>query len=143
MGQQPPRLFASEEAAPRRLLLLDGMALLYRAHFALVNSPRMTSQGLCTSAIFGFCQTVLDLMDRERPTHLMVAFDTPEPTHRHEMFADYKAQREAMPEDLAAQIPYIDRWLSAARIRVLRCPGWEADDVLGTLACAAHAGAYL
>jgi DNA polymerase-1 len=116
------------------LVLLDGMALIYRAHFALIRSPRFTSQGKCTSAIFGFCSTLLDLIKREQPTHLAVAFDTAEPTHRHEAFAEYKAQREEMPEELAAQIPDVCRLLEAMRIPILRMPGWEADDVLGTLA---------
>jgi DNA polymerase I len=116
------------------LVLLDGMALIYRAHFALIRSPRVTSQGKCTSAILGFCNTLFDLLNREQPTHLAVAFDTDEPTHRHQVFAEYKAQREAMPEELAAQIPDILRLLEAMHVPVLRIPGWEADDVLGTLA---------
>lgn len=116
------------------LVLLDGMALIYRAHFALIRSPRFTSLGKCTSAIFGFCNTLLDLINREQPTHLAVAFDTDQPTHRHEAFADYKAQREEMPEELAAQIPDVFRLLEAMRIPILRVDGWEADDVLGTLA---------
>ena len=118
----------------RRLFLLDGMALVYRAHFALIRSPRYTSTGLCTSAIFGFCNTLLDVLNRESPTHIGVAFDTPEPTHRHEAFPEYKAQREAMPEDLSAQLPYVFRLLEAFHIPVIRIPGFEADDVLGTLA---------
>jgi DNA polymerase-1 len=123
-----------ENVAEPRLVLIDGMALIYRAHFALIRSPRYTSTGKCTSAVFGFCNTLLDLLGREQPTHLAVAFDTEEPTHRHDMFEHYKAQREEMPEELAAQIPDVIRLLEAMRIPILRYPGWEADDVLGTLA---------
>ncbi|MEZ6116816.1 MAG: DNA polymerase I [Pirellulaceae bacterium] len=118
----------------KRLFLLDGMALIYRAHFGLIRSPRYTSSGLCTSAVFGFANTLLDLLDREQPSHIGVAFDTAEPTHRHEEFADYKAQREAMPEDLSQQIPYVFKLLDAMHIPVIRQPGFEADDIIGTLA---------
>jgi DNA polymerase-1 len=127
-------LFTSKPSDERRLVLIDGMALIYRAHFALIRSPRFTSMGKCTSAVFGFSNTLFDLLSREHPTHLAVAFDTAEPTHRHELFADYKAQREEMPEDLAEQIPEVVRLLEAMRIPIIRLPGWEADDVLGTLA---------
>ncbi|HBV65951.1 MAG TPA: DNA polymerase I [Rhodopirellula sp.] len=110
------------------------MALTYRAHFALVRSPRFTSGGLCTSAVFGMANTVLDILKREEPTHISVAFDTAEPTQRHLDFPEYKAQRDAMPEDIATQLPYIDRLLDALNIHVIRKPGYEADDVIGTLA---------
>ena len=118
----------------QKLFLLDGMALTYRAHFALVRSPRFTSGGLCTSAVFGMANTVLDILKREEPTHISVAFDTSEPTQRHIDFPEYKAQRDAMPEDIATQLPYIDRLLDALNIHVIRRPGYEADDVIGTLA---------
>ena len=118
----------------QKLFLLDGMALTYRAHFALVRSPRFTSGGLCTSAVFGMANTVLDILKREEPTHISVAFDTAEPTQRHLDFPEYKAQRDAMPEDIATQLPYIDRLLDALNIHVIRKPGYEADDVIGTLA---------
>ena len=127
-------LFAKDHAGEDRLVLIDGMALIYRAHFALIRSPRYTSSGKCTSAVFGFCNTLFDLLNREHPTHLAVAFDTQEPTHRHKVFEAYKAQREEMPEDLAEQIPDVMRLLDAMHIPILRMPGWEADDVLGTLA---------
>ncbi len=124
-----------------KLVLLDGMALVYRAHFAMIRSPRYTSKGLCTSAIFGVLNTLLDVLRREEPTHMAVAFDTAEPTARHEEFADYKAQREEMPEDIAAQLPWIDRLFEAFNIAILRAPGYEADDIIGTLARrAAQAG---
>lgn len=118
----------------RKLVLLDGMALTYRAHFALVRSPRLTSGGLCTSAVFGVLNTLLDILKREQPTHIAVAFDTREPTARHTMFPQYKAQRDAMPEDIAKQLPYIDRLFEAYNIHSIRLPGYEADDIIGTLA---------
>ncbi|TWT76733.1 DNA polymerase I [Planctomycetes bacterium CA13] len=118
----------------KKLFLLDGMALTYRAHFALMRSPRFTSGGICTSAVFGVLNTVLDLIKREQPTHLAVAFDTSEPTARHEAFPEYKAQREAMPEDISKQLPLMDRLFNALKITTIRMPGYEADDVIGTLA---------
>ena len=118
----------------KKLVLLDGMALLYRAHFALVRSPRMTSGGLCTSGVFGFANTVLDIIKKENPTHIAAAFDTPEPTERHKLFPEYKAQRDALPEDIGAQFPYIDRLLQGFNITIIRMPGYEADDIIGTLA---------
>jgi DNA polymerase-1 len=118
----------------KRLFLLDGMALVYRAHFALIRSPRYTTGGLCTSAVFGVANTVLDVIKRESPSHIAVAFDTSEPTHRHEEFPEYKAQRDELPEDIGAQLPYIDRLFAAFHITTIRIPGYEADDILGTLA---------
>ncbi|GIW99036.1 MAG: DNA polymerase I [Pirellulaceae bacterium] len=131
------------DSTPRpKLVLLDGMALVYRAHFAMIRSPRITSYGLCTSAIFGVLNTLLDVLRRENPTHIAVAFDTAEPTARHEEYAEYKAQREEMPEDIAAQLPYLDRLFEAFRIPVLRAPGYEADDIIGTLARRAAAEGF-
>ncbi len=118
----------------RRLFLLDGMALVYRAHFALIRSPRYTSAGMCTSGVFGMINMLNDLIKREQPTHLAVAFDTSEPTQRHLDFPEYKAQRDAMPEDISVQLPYVDRLLDAYNIRTIRIPGYEADDIIGTLA---------
>ena len=117
-----------------KLILLDGMALAYRAHFALVRSPRMTSGGVCTSAVFGILNTLLDILKRESPTHVAVAFDTREQTARHLLFPEYKAQRDAMPEDIAKQLPYIERLFDAFNIPVIKLPGYEADDIIGTLA---------
>ncbi|RMF42094.1 MAG: DNA polymerase I [Planctomycetota bacterium] len=132
---------ASKQKKRPKLVLLDGMALVYRAHFAMIRSPRYTSKGLCTSAIFGVLNTLLDVLRREEPTHIAVAFDTAEPTARHEEFADYKAQREEMPEDIAAQLPGLDRLFEAFNIPIIRAPGYEADDIIGTLARrAAQAG---
>ena len=118
----------------KKLFLLDGMALTYRAHFALVRSPRFTSSGMCTSGVFGMLNAVMDLINRHKPTHMVAAFDTSEPTQRHIDYPEYKAQRDAMPEDIAEQLPYIDRLLDALNITVLRIPGYEADDIIGTLA---------
>ena len=125
-----------------KLILLDGMALTYRAHFALVRSPRMTSGGICTSAVFGILNTLLDILKRESPTHIAVAFDTREPTARHQIFPQYKAQRDAMPEDIAKQLPYIDRLFDAFNIPSIRLPGYEADDIIGTLARQAAAEGF-
>jgi DNA polymerase I len=125
----------------KKLVLLDSMALIYRAHFALVRSPRFTSGGVCTSAIFGVANTLLDIIKREEPTHIAAAFDTSDPTARHAAFPEYKAQRDAMPEDISAQLPWIDRLFDAFNITRIRMPGYEADDIIGTLAHqAAEAG---
>ncbi|MEM9015416.1 MAG: DNA polymerase I [Verrucomicrobiota bacterium] len=127
-------------AAPaNRLFLLDGMALVYRAHFALIRSPIYTSKKVNTSAIFGFTNVLLDLLEKQSPTHLAVAFDTSDPTPRHEIYPEYKANRDEMPEDLALQIPAVKRLLTAFDIPVLEYPGWEADDVIGTLSRKADA----
>ena len=117
-----------------RLFLLDGMALLYRAHFAFIRSPIMTSDGVNTSALYGFANTLLDITKNQQPTHLAVALDTSAPTPRHVMFPAYKAQREEMPEDISQAIPQIKRLCAAMRIPVLIKDGYEADDIIGTLA---------
>lgn len=117
-----------------KLYLLDGMALVYRAHFALIRNPIFTSKKLNTSAIFGFANTLLDILKNQKPTHLAVAFDTRAPTLRHEAFPTYKAQREEMPEDLSVAIPHIKRMIEAFRIPILELDGFEADDIIGTLA---------
>ena len=113
--------------------MLDGMALVYRAHFAFATRPILTSSGFNSSALYGFTNTLLDLIKKHEPTHLAVAFDTPEPTARHKEYPLYKAQREEMPEDLSAALPHVDRICEAFRIPVIKCPGYEADDVVGTL----------
>ena len=118
----------------KRLFLLDGMALVYRAHFALIRNPIMNSKGMNTSAIYGFVNTMLEIIDNHAPTHLGVAFDTKEPTPRHKIFPEYKAQRDAMPEDLAIAIPEVKRILRAFNIPVIEIPGYEADDIIGTMA---------
>ena len=118
----------------KRLYLLDAMALIYRAHFALIRSPRFTSDNRCTSAVFGIANTILDIIAKQKPTHLAVAFDTREPTFRHEVFPEYKAQRDALPEDIAEQFPLVDQLFEAFNITAIRKPGFEADDIIGTLA---------
>ncbi|MCR9198170.1 MAG: DNA polymerase I [Planctomycetaceae bacterium] len=135
---------AKQELFPddKKLVLLDGMALVYRAHFALIRSPRYTSGGLCTSGVFGFANTLLDILKKENPTHIAAAFDTSDPTERHEIFPEYKAQRDALPEDIGAALPYIDKLLAAFNITVIRRPGYEADDIIGTMAHEAAAQGY-
>ena len=126
----------------KKLYLLDGMALIYRAHFALSKSPRFTSNGLNTSAVFGFANTLLELLRREKPSHIAVVFDTAAPTERHTDFEDYKAHREAMPEDLSAAIPYVFQLIEGFKIPVITKDGFEADDIIGTLAKKAEKEGY-
>jgi len=118
----------------KKLFLLDAMALIYRAYYALNKNPRITSKGLNTSAILGFANSLYDVIRNEKPTHIGVAFDTQAPTVRHESFAEYKSQRESMPEDIATSIPYIKALIEAFNIPILSVDGYEADDVIGTLA---------
>lgn len=117
-----------------RLFLLDAMALIYRAYYAMANNQRMTSKGFNTSASFGFINYLYDLLQKEKPTHIAVCIDSIVPTFRHEEFEAYKANREKMPEDIATNIPYIKRIVSAFNIQLIECPGYEADDLIGTIA---------
>ena len=116
------------------LFLLDGMALAYRAHFALATNPIRTASGRVTSGIYGFANTLLDLINRFNPTHLAVVFDTDAPTARHKEFEAYKAQRNAMPEELSQALPDIKRLIRAFNFPVLELDGYEADDLIATLA---------
>jgi DNA polymerase-1 len=118
----------------QKLFLLDAMALIYRAHFAFIKAPRITSKGLNTSAVFGFTNTLLEVLQKEKPTHLGIAFDTPAPTFRHIQYEPYKAQREAQPEDITVAIPYVKKLARAMNIPLLELDGFEADDVIGTIA---------
>jgi len=118
----------------KKIFLLDAMALIYRAFFALNKNPRFNSKGLNTSAMMGFANTLYDLIKNEKPTHIGVAFDTQAPTVRHIDFIDYKANRQEMPEDLSKSIPYIMKLIEAFNIPILFSEGYEADDVIGTLA---------
>ncbi|MDB5273343.1 MAG: polA [Chitinophagaceae bacterium] len=118
----------------KKLFLLDAMALIYRAHFAFSKAPRITSKGLNTSAVFGFANSLLDIIKNEKPTHIGVAFDLPGPTLRHERFTEYKANRQEQPEDISIAIPLVRRLLEALCIPVLEMRGYEADDLVGTLA---------
>ena len=121
-------------AADKKLFLLDAYALIFRAYFAFANNPRITSGGLDTSAVYGFTSALLDLLSKENPTHIAVCFDLPEPTERHEIFPEYKANRDATPEAIKLAVPFIHRILEAFKIPGLGVPGFEADDVIGTLA---------
>jgi DNA polymerase-1 len=116
------------------LFLLDGMALVYRAHFAFATNPIRTSAGRNTSAIYGFTNTLLELITKQQPTHLAVVFDTAAPTARHKEYPAYKAQREEMPEELSDAIPDVKRLIRAFNLPVLELDGYEADDIIGTLA---------
>lgn len=118
----------------KTLYLIDGMALIYRAHFALIKSPIFTSKGQNTSALFGFVNALIDVIENRKPEMMAIALDTAEPTGRHLLFPAYKAQREDMPEDIGLALPHIDRLASAMNIPVLKYPGHEADDIIGTLA---------
>jgi len=118
----------------KKLFLLDGMALVYRSYFAFQQNPRITSFGLNASAMFGFTNTLLDVLSKQKPTHIAVVFDTAAPTQRHIDFEAYKAHREEMPEDLKRSLPYIDRIIEGFNIPVIKMDGFEADDVIGTLA---------
>jgi DNA polymerase-1 len=117
----------------KRLFLLDGMALIYRAHFALIHAPIRNSKGVNTSALYGFINTLLSILEKEKPSHIGVAFDTSAPTARHIRYPAYKAQRDAMPEELAAAIPHVKALCRAFHIPVLEIDGFEADDLIGTL----------
>jgi DNA polymerase-1 len=118
------------------------MALIYRAYFAMNKNPRVTSKGLNTSAVLGFANTLFEVLKKEQPTHIAVAFDSREPTVRHDDFTEYKAHREAMPEELSASIPYIIELIDAFNIPVIFSEGYEADDIIGTLAKQAEQHGY-
>ena len=117
-----------------KLFLLDAYALIFRAYYALMRNPRITSGGLNTSAIFGFVNSLQDVLKKEQPTHIAVCFDPPGGTFRHEAYKEYKANRDETPEDIKLAVPYIKRIIEAYNIPVIEVPGYEADDVIGTLA---------
>lgn len=125
-------------SAPKKLFLLDAMALIYRAYFAFSNNHRINSKGQNTSAVFGFTNTLLDVLKKEKPTHIAVVFDTAAPTSRHEEFAEYKANRQEIPEDLRSSIPIVVKLCEAFNIPVIAMDGYEADDIIGTLAVQAE-----
>ena len=118
----------------KKLFLIDAYALIYRAYFAFSKNPRITSKGFDTSAIYGFTNILLDLINTENPSYLGVVFDTPKKTHRHIEYSEYKANRDAMPEGISSAIPFIKIILNAFQIPILSLEGFEADDVIGTLA---------
>ncbi|NMC41845.1 MAG: DNA polymerase I [Bacteroidales bacterium] len=121
-------------SSEKKLFLLDAYALIFRSYYAFIRNPRITSGGMNTSAVFGFLLTLEEVLQKQKPTHIAVVFDTPEPTFRHKIFPEYKATRDETPEDIRKSVPYIKRMLEAFRIPVIECPGFEADDVIGTLA---------
>ncbi len=123
-----------EKSTQKRIFLIDGYAVLYRAHFAMIRNPLVTSYGLHTSALFGFTNQILKLLRTEKPDYLMAAFDSAEKTFRHEKYPEYKATREKMPEELRAQLPYLWELMEAMRIPSFEKPGFEADDIIGTMA---------
>ena len=126
----------------KKLFLLDAMALVFRAYYALLRNPRITSKGRNTNAQFGFTNTLVDLINNQKPTHMAVCFDTHAPTERHTDFADYKANRQEAPEDLMAALPDIKRILNGFCIPVIESDGYEADDVIGTLSKQAAKAGY-
>lgn len=118
----------------KKLFLIDAYAIIYRAYYAFIRAPRVNSKGLNTSAIYGFVNTLEDVLKREKPTHIAVAFDPKGKTFRHEAYDLYKAQRESTPEDIRLAVPIIKKIVEAYNIPVLEVPGFEADDVIGTMA---------
>ncbi|HLP05068.1 MAG TPA: hypothetical protein VK152_06540, partial [Paludibacter sp.] len=118
----------------KKLFLIDAYAIIYRAYYAFIRNPRFNSKGLNTSAIYGFINTLEDVLKREKPTHIAVAFDPPGKTFRHDYYEHYKAQRESTPEDIRLAVPIIKSLVKAYNIPVLEVPGFEADDVIGTIA---------
>src|SRR3954468_7257212 len=117
----------------KRLFLLDAYALIFRAYYALIRNPRITSKGKNTNAQFGFTNTIIELINNQNPTHMAVCFDTAAPTERHTDFTEYKSNRQEAPEDLTASIPDIKRIIRGLNIPVIESDGYEADDVIGTL----------
>ncbi len=126
----------------KKLFLLDAFALIFRAYYALIRSPRITSKGKNTNAQFGFTNTLIDLLNKQKPSHMAICFDTAAPTERHTDFADYKANRQEAPEDLLASIPDIKKIIQGFNIPVIETDGFEADDVIGTLSKQAEKAGY-
>lgn len=118
----------------KRLFLLDAYALIYRAYYGLIKNPRINSKGVNTSAIFGFVNTLEEVLRKENPSHIAVGFDPAGPTFRHEAYEQYKAQREETPEVIRQSVPVIKEIIRAYRIPIVEVAGYEADDVIGTLA---------
>jgi DNA polymerase I len=128
--------------AEKKLFLLDAFALVFRAYYALIRSPRVTSKGKNTNAQFGFTNTLVELLNKQKPTHMAVCFDTSAPTERHTDFADYKANRQETPEDISAAVPDIKKIIEGFNIPVVAMDGYEADDVIGTLSKQAEKAGY-
>jgi DNA polymerase-1 len=128
--------------AEKKLFLLDAYALVFRAYYALIRNPRVTSKGKNTNAQFGFTNTLVELLNKQKPTHMAVCFDTAAPTERHTDFADYKANRQETPEDISAAVPDIQRIIEGFNIPIMAIDGYEADDVIGTLSKQAEKAGY-
>ena len=126
----------------KRLFLLDAFALIFRAYYALIRNPRITSKGKNTNAQFGFTNALVDLINKQKPSHMAICFDTAAPTERHTDYADYKANRQEAPEDLLASIPDIKKIIESFNIPIIETDGFEADDVIGTLAKQAEKAGY-
>ena len=130
----PQPLVRMSQNQAHKLFLLDAMALIYRAHFAFSKNPRINSKGLNTGVMLGFTNTLLEVLEKERPSHIAVAFDTKAPTFRHEQYTPYKANRLEQPEDITISIPWVKEIVRAFKIPVLELDGFEADDIIGTIA---------
>jgi DNA polymerase-1 len=128
--------------AEKKLFLLDAFALVFRAYYALIRNPRITSKGKNTNAQFGFTNTLVELLNKQKPTHMAVCFDTSAPTERHTDFAEYKANRQETPEDISAAVPDIKRLIEGFNIPIMAVDGYEADDVIGTLSKQAEKAGY-
>ncbi|WP_347157508.1 DNA polymerase I [Pontibacter chitinilyticus] len=126
----------------KKLFLLDALALIYRAHFAFSKNPRINSKGMSTGAALGFTNTLVEVLQKEQPTHIGVAFDSAAKTFRHDNFAEYKANRQSQPEDISIAIPYCKKIVEAFNIPVLILDGYEADDIIGTMACQAEKAGF-
>ncbi|MCK4990971.1 MAG: DNA polymerase I, partial [Bacteroidales bacterium] len=118
----------------KKLFLLDAYALIFRAYYAFISNPMTNSKGIPTSTVFGFTLALEEVLRKEDPTHIAVVFDPPGPTFRHHMFPEYKANRDATPEDIKTAVPYIKKLLEGFNIPAIEAPGYEADDVIGTIA---------
>ena len=122
------------EQQHKKLFLIDAMGLIYRSYYALNKNPRIDSKGKNTSAVLGFANSLYEIIRKEKPSHIGVAFDSFAPTLRHAGFSEYKANRESTPEDIVASLPDIRNLIAAFRIPLLELPGYEADDIIGTVA---------
>ena len=139
-GEGPASAYLSGMA--KKVFLLDALALVFRAYYALIRNPRLTSKGKNTNAQFGFTNALTDLINKQQPSHMAVCFDTHAPTERHIDFEAYKANRQEAPEDILAAIPDIKRIIRAFNIPVVEMDGYEADDVIGTLSQQAAKAGY-
>lgn len=130
-------------SSEKKLFLLDAYALIYRSYYAFIRNPRVNSKGMNTSAIFGFVNTLEEILRKEKPSHIAVVFDPPTPTFRNEIFPEYKANREETPEDIRKSVPYIKKIIEAYNIPILEIAGFEADDVVGTTATIAEKQGFI